>query len=61
MDAFVRRFGFHLVFISNDGMILASDRQYDALVPDLAPQRIRDELELLQLPLHAVELVDEGD
>ena len=60
MNAFVRD-GSIVFIILNDGMILASDRQHDALVPDLAPQRIRDELELLQLPLHALELVGEGD
>ena len=61
MDAFVRRCAnlVLLIFISNDGMVLSPDRQYDAIFPDLAPKRIRNDAEVLQLPLHGDELVDE--
>lgn len=46
-----------IIIIFNDGVILALDRQYDALVPDLAPKRVRDVVELHQLPLDGDELV----
>ena len=61
MDALVRRCAnlVLLIFISYDGMVLSPDRQYDAIFPDLAPKRIRNDAEVLQLPLHGDELVDE--
>ena len=62
MDALVQRcanLGLFIFIISNDGMVLSPDRQYDAIVPDLAPKRIRNDAEALQLPLYRDELVDE--
>ena len=53
----MRRFHLGIIIVFNDGMILALDRQYDALVPDLAPKRVRDVVQLHQLPLDGDELV----
>ena len=53
----MRRFHLIIIIFHDGGMILALDRQYDALVPDLAPKRVRDVVELHQLALDGDEFV----